>query len=138
MRKGSTHSPEARLKMSRSHSGVGLSEEHRRRQSEGKKGKPTGRRGQECHFFGVKADLHWGWKGDEASYSAIHAWVRRNYPKTATCSHCGAEKRTHWANVSGEYRRLDRDDWVELCQGCHSAFDEGGRDRKFLTRAART
>lgn len=62
------------------------------------------------------------WKGSDAGYMALHNWIRRHKPKSGSCSDCGAEGRTDWANVSGEYRR-DLDDYRELCRPCHRRFD---------------
>lgn len=65
---------------------------------------------------------HHNWKGDEASYTAIHVWLTRNHPKTGRCEECGREGRTDYSNTSGEYRR-DRADYRELCRSCHRLFD---------------
>jgi len=66
---------------------------------------------------------HPRWKGLDASYAAIHMWVRRHKQMTGTCTHCEEERRrTEWANVSGEYLR-DLDDYIELCKSCHVKFD---------------
>lgn len=62
------------------------------------------------------------WKGDEVAYRTLHAWVARHKGRPAACSHCGANGRTDWANVSGEYLR-DLDDYIALCRRCHKAFD---------------
>ena len=43
---------------------------------------------------------------------------------------------THWANVSGEYRR-DRADYVELCIACHWEQDGEKRREKLRASAAR-
>ena len=65
------------------------------------------------------------WKGENASYEAIHAWVRRHRGKPQQCEHCGTtEKRMyHWANKSHEYKR-DLNDWIRLCRPCHSKYDK--------------
>lgn len=81
----------------------------------------------------LEGSAHPGWKGVRASYSAVHAWVRKHKAKPATCEHCAAEAQLDWANVSGEYRR-DLGDWIALCRRCHRAFDRrpicpNGHDR---------
>lgn len=63
------------------------------------------------------------WQGDAASYNAVHRWRQRNCPKTGVCAHCNKRRKTHWANISGEYRRDDESDWLELCVECHNRFD---------------
>jgi len=74
-------------------------------------------------MVGYKAgEANHQWAGDKAGYMAVHAWVRKHFPKTG-CQHCGAtDRKTQWANISGEYRR-DRDDWIELCVPCHKKYD---------------
>lgn len=62
------------------------------------------------------------WKGDKASYSAIHKWVASHYKKSTTCNHCGTTGLIDWANISGEYHR-ERDDWLNLCRPCHFKYD---------------
>lgn len=81
--------------------------------------------------FGHKSgDACWNWTGDDVGYFGLHAWVRRHLIKTGICSHCGVapvrkqRSPTHWANISGEYRR-DLTDYAELCVSCHRLFDHG-------------
>lgn len=60
------------------------------------------------------------WKGDSASYSAIHIWRRRHRPLTGICQKCGrSDQRTEWHNISETYPRYDDSDWLELCRSCH-------------------
>lgn len=72
---------------------------------------------------GVK---HFAWKGDAASYSSNHMWVRSSLPKTDTCSNCGKSglygHKIHWANVDHKYRRV-LEDYVRLCVSCHRRYD---------------
>lgn len=70
-----------------------------------------------------KNENHPQWKGDNASYTTIHQWLRRHYLKTNICSICNKSKKTDWANVSGNYNREDRNDWIELCRSCHRIHD---------------
>lgn len=67
---------------------------------------------------------HHMWKGDLASYSSLHHWVRRHLIKSDTCTKCLKKCKTHWANKSREYRR-DLEDWLELCPKCHGEYDSG-------------
>jgi hypothetical protein len=70
---------------------------------------------------------HPNWKGDEAGYAALHAWLYRRKTRTGVCSDCGDRPKpyrngragTEFHNISGEYRR-DISDWAELCRRCHS------------------
>lgn len=72
---------------------------------------------------GRKHDAHSHWRGEEATYSSKHKWVRRHKGRAAEqmCAHCERPARA-WANVSHEYRR-DLSDYVALCWPCHAKFD---------------
>lgn len=64
------------------------------------------------------------WKGDKASYYAVHAWVARHRGRPQKCEHCGTteKKKYQWANKSHEYKR-DLNDWIRLCVPCHKKYD---------------
>lgn len=64
------------------------------------------------------------WKGDNASYTAKHIWIKYHYGKADHCEDCGddSERMYHWSNISGEYLR-DRNDWQQLCVPCHKRYD---------------
>lgn len=70
-------------------------------------------------------DKHPNWKGDDAGYQALHAWVRLRKGKPSVCEKCGTTdaKKYEWANISHEYKR-DVDDWIRLCTSCHRYFDQ--------------
>lgn len=83
--------------------------------------------------IGMHGEKHFAWKGDKASYEAIHTWVKNHKGNPVKCEVCSKEgcrlessknKRWNlqWANKSGKYLR-DLDDWVGLCVPCHSKFD---------------
>lgn len=65
------------------------------------------------------------WKGEFASYSALHYWIYRRLGKASYCtfdiSHIST--RYHWANISKEYRR-DIKDFMSLCPSCHYYYDK--------------
>ena len=75
---------------------------------------------------GTRDDSHPNWKGDAASYQALHAWVARKLGQPSTCEMCGRAgltgKHIQWANKSHEYRR-DVGDWIRLCASCHKLYD---------------
>lgn len=81
-----------------------------------------------------KGSKHPLWQGDNTSYTSLHSWVRTNYEIPRNCENCNEEKPLDAANVSGEYRREDRNDWKFLCRRCHMKSD--GRLIKFLELAA--
>lgn len=66
------------------------------------------------------------WKGETASYSAKHHWIKRHRGNPDYCEHCKKSNLTHrsyhWANISGKYKR-DLNDWIRLCIHCHYKFD---------------
>lgn len=75
------------------------------------------------------------WKGDNASYSAVHQWVALKLGKPNLCAHCGATEapRFEWANKSHEYKR-DLGDWMRLCASCHRRYDWAHRRQKEAIR----
>lgn len=79
-------------------------------------------------------------KGSEAGYGAIHAWVRRRKIKPELCEECQSEPPRDLANTSGKYLR-DLSDWRYLCRRCHMNSDnrnnqlrESGQSRKLPSK----
>ena len=66
------------------------------------------------------------WKGDDVSYRALHGWLQRHKTRMGICDECGKQGRTHYANISGEYKR-DVNDYRELCSRCHLKLDGNNR-----------
>lgn len=65
------------------------------------------------------------WKGDSATYTAKHIWIKRKLGKAFMCINhlCdNISQNYQWANVSKKYKR-DEDDWIMLCVRCHAKFD---------------
>jgi hypothetical protein len=60
------------------------------------------------------------WKGDDVGYYGLHIWIANHFGKPKKCEKCNCEddKRYHWHNISGDYKR-DKDDWIRLCPSCH-------------------
>lgn len=65
---------------------------------------------------------HHLWKGEAVGYAALHDWVDRYKSRTGVCEWCGANGKTQFANLSGEYRR-DLNDFAEVCASCHIRHD---------------
>jgi hypothetical protein len=65
------------------------------------------------------------WKGDTASYSAMHRWVRRWKGSADHCEVCGVEgkKKYEWANIDHKYKRIF-DDYIPMCTSCHIKYDK--------------
>jgi hypothetical protein len=61
------------------------------------------------------------WKGEEATYSSKHHWVRNHKGKPKICENCGKSAK-HWANIDHKYHR-DLDDYIALCVKCHKKYD---------------
>lgn len=78
-------------------------------------------------------EKHPGWKGDNVSYSALHAWISRKKgaAKNYKCSKCGKGGRMHWANKDHKYRRILKD-WIVLCSFCHRRYDYKNKIKKTL------
>lgn len=66
---------------------------------------------------------HQFWKGDDASYSAMHSRVyhARGKAREHACK-CGRPAQ-EWANLSGDY--ADVTDYEAMCIPCHRAYDKG-------------
>jgi len=68
------------------------------------------------------------WKGDSASYKALHYRIysaKGNPKKCDVCLTDDKEKSYDWANLSGRY--FDINDYKRMCRSCHWKFD-----KKFL------
>jgi len=51
-----------------------------------------------------KGEENVDWKGDNASYSAIHKWVNYHKIKSGVCSKCkSSERKTLWMNIDHKY-----------------------------------
>jgi hypothetical protein len=64
------------------------------------------------------------WKGDDASYGALHYRVEKERGKPCSCIMCNTtdiSKRYEWANLTGNYQNID--DYVRMCVSCHRKFD---------------
>lgn len=94
------------------------------------------RRGVKCRKATKRNQ--WGeknqkWKGDDASYSALHFRVERLRGTPSLCEVCGTTtaKRFEWANLTGNY--ADPMDYKRMCCSCHHKHD--GTARNFLQGA---
>src|SRR3990167_2203250 len=65
------------------------------------------------------------WKGDDVGYFGVHDWITKHYGQPLGCEVCGLkdkDKKYHWANLTGKYRR-DREDFARMCVSCHHRYD---------------
>lgn len=87
---------------------------------------------RECAFEHRSNEKHHAWKGDKASYSAVHKWMTNNFGRPYKCFSCdGTTPRVEWANISGEYKR-EMSDWIGLCSSCHRYFDRNSERRMLI------
>jgi hypothetical protein len=130
-KKRGPHSAATKLKMSLASKGRPKSTAHKESMSRYRKAHPK------RYWLGKKRPNVAGensatWKGDEVSYRNLHRWVERLLGKPNRCVFCGkiaTGRRIHWANKSGEYRRI-LSDWLRLCSTCHGAYDKQNNFRK--------
>lgn len=91
------------------------------------KGKETRLNGTEnypkTYHYG---SAHFAWKGNKASYRALHYWLRRQLGKPTKCIKCNKESNKpriiQWANIDGKYRRISSD-YIPMCCSCHKLHD---------------
>lgn len=68
------------------------------------------------------------WKGDEATYAALHLRVVAQRGAPQECSTCGTTStnaKFEWANLTGRYN--DVTDYARMCASCHRKFDAARR-----------
>lgn len=63
------------------------------------------------------------WKGNKATYAALHYRVEKIRGKPHICEQCGitTAKRYEWANMTGKYD--DPKDYKRMCKKCHHKQD---------------
>ena len=74
---------------------------------------------------GSKGSKNAMWKGDNASYYALHIWVTQNKGRPNKCVDCGTtsdKREIEWSNIDHKYRR-NLDDYVGRCVPCHRRYD---------------
>lgn len=86
----------------------------------------------------IQKEKHPNWKGDNASYFAIHAWLLREYGKANKCENLSCKyprknangslllkpKRFEWALIHGCHYQHNRNNYMMLCASCHRKYDE--------------
>jgi len=80
-------------------------------------------------------DRNKSWKGDFASYDAMHKWVKRQKGKPKKCEVCGSikKKKYEWANIDHSYKR-NVDDYIRMCTSCHRRYDIENNGYRFMGR----
>lgn len=65
---------------------------------------------------------NWAGYDTKIEYTALHAWVRKRFPKPDTCPDCKTRPPYDLANITGTYNR-DLENWKYLCRSCHMLSD---------------
>jgi hypothetical protein len=68
------------------------------------------------------------WRGDQATYTALHLRVAEARGKPSACEQCGTSgpgQPYEWANLTGRYE--DVNDYARMCAACHRAVDGARR-----------
>jgi hypothetical protein len=69
-----------------------------------------------------RGPLNHMWKGDRATYAALHYRLTNMPDGPSSCQFCGATNgRLEWANLTGAY--TDLSDYARLCVSCHRQYD---------------
>ena len=69
------------------------------------------------------------WRGDNATYAALHYRVQSQRGKADHCEVCGTSdsgKRYEWANMTNNYSDLN--DYMRMCCSCHKKHDKIGQN----------
>lgn len=68
------------------------------------------------------------WKGDDATYSALHYRVEKERGKPSVCQACGTMDANiyEWANLTGRYQ--DTSDYMRMCRSCHRKYDKNRKN----------
>lgn len=101
--------------------GVGKSTVHRLMQQYDVTPRPAIKRDQ-------RGEKNAGWKGDAASYNALHGRVIAKLGRACRCETCGSTeegKRYDWANLTGDYANIG--DYRSMCRSCHLRYDNARR-----------
>jgi hypothetical protein len=74
-----------------------------------------------------KGENNASWKGDKATYAALHYRVEKSRGKPLFCEACGiiGSSRYEWANLTGNYN--DIMDYARMCVSCHRKYDSNRR-----------
>lgn len=69
---------------------------------------------------------HWMWKGDAASYSAVHKWLVNNFGKANRCENINCpqrpSRRFEYALIGAAYTH-NKNCFKMLCIPCHRSYD---------------
>ena len=124
----------AKKNMSKAHVGLNnkglykkghiVTQETREKLKRAKLGKHQSIEARQKIGFAHTGAKNFSWKGDEASYVAIHIWISKWKGTPKKCERCGTTtaKKFEWANIDHKYRRI-LDDYIRMCTSCHRLYD---------------
>ena len=92
-----------------------FTEKHKNNISKGTKGK---NKGEKCY----------NWKGNEADYGTLHAYIRKYKPKPKTCEICGKSNKLELSCKDHIYTRNIKD-YQYICRNCHVKYDIKNNDK---------
>lgn len=78
------------------------------------------------------------WKGDNATYSALHYRVEKVRGKPNICMACGDQNASvfEWCNLTGKYENVY--DYMRMCRKCHRQYDKNRKNSsKHVSRTAK-
>lgn len=81
------------------------------------------------------------WKGEQASYTAFHHWLKYHYGKASECENkeCVYPRKVQrrgvsmvidkpsmyqWALLKGKQHAHKRENYIQLCVSCHEIYDK--------------
>lgn len=83
------------------------------------------------------------WKTNPG-YSAIHIWLGRHYGRASVCESgiigrvCTGNSNTfEWAKLKGKDYERDRNNFIQLCKGCHNSYDMTEETKAKLSNSVR-
>lgn len=85
-------------------------------------GKKLAKQGRKKISLALQGENNGLWKGNKASYVAIHIYVKNHNLKPKTCLTCNKKIKVELHNLSGKYSR-EFSDWEWLCRRCHMIKD---------------
>lgn len=71
-------------------------------------------------------EKHWSWKGDKASYSAVHKWLVKNYGPASKCENKTCLKKSQKFQYALKHNCNyihNRNSFGMLCISCHKYYD---------------
>jgi len=79
-------------------------------------------------------EQHHKWKGNDASVTSIHIWVRKQLLKLLPlqCTECGSTENIEVANINNHVYTRDVNDYTFLCRKCHKKKDGSPQARRLI------